>query len=140
MEYKKIKNSWVIVLEKGEKIVEKLVEFVKAEDIKSGHLNAIGAVSSVKLAHYNLEKKRYSTKQIDQPLEVISLIGTVTMKGNESIIHCHIVVGTNEMSVYGGHLKEATVAATCEIIFNEFEEAINKERDENIGLNLIRIK
>ena len=140
MEYKKINGSWVIVLRKGERIIKKLTEFIEAEDIKSGYLNAIGAVSEVELGHYNLEKKRYSTTQLNQPLEVVSLMGNVTMKGDEKIIHCHIVIGTNEMSLYGGHLKEATVAATCEIIFNELEEVIHKEQDEDTGLNLIEMK
>ena len=140
MEYKKTDECWVIVLRKGERIIEKLTDFIETEGIRSGHLNAIGAVSEVELAHYNLEKKRYNTKQFSQALEIVSLMGNVTMKGNESIIHCHIVVGTNEMNLYGGHLKEATVAATCEIIFNELEEVVYKEQDEDTGLNLINMK
>jgi len=140
MKYKKINGSWVIVLKKNEKIIKSLKEFVKERNIKSGYFNAIGAVSSVELAHYNLEKKKYTAKPINQPLEIVSLMGNITMKGNKRIIHGHIVVGTDKMKLYGGHLKEATVAATCEIIFNEFEEIVEKKYDENSGLNLMKVK
>ena len=140
MEYKKINGSWVIVLRKGEKIIEKLTEFVEKENIRSGYLNAIGAVSSVELAHFSLDKKKYSSQVIDEPLEVVSLMGNVAVKGDEKIIHCHIAVGTNEMKLYGGHLKEATVSATCEIIFNEFQDPIMKKEDPETGLNLINFE
>ena len=140
MKYKKTDNCWVIVLEKGERIIEKLGEFVETNGVKSGHLHAIGAVSEVELAHFSLEKKKYTTRKLSQALEIVSLMGNVTLKGNEKIIHLHIVVGTNEMTLSGGHLIEATVGVTCEIIFHELKEAIYKEQDENTGLNLIKIK
>jgi predicted DNA-binding protein with PD1-like motif len=44
MEYKKIDGTWVIVLKKGDKIIEKLSDFVEAENIMSGYFRAIGAV------------------------------------------------------------------------------------------------
>ena len=139
MKYKKINGSWVIVLKSNEKIIESLKEFIKKNNIKSGYFNAVGAISSVELAHYNLEKKKYTTKLINQPLEIVSLMGNLTMKENERIIHAHIVVGTDKMELYGGHLKEATVAATCEIVLNEFKETIKKEYDKDTGLNLMRL-
>lgn len=139
MQYKKIDGLWVIVLKKGEKLIEKLKEFLEKENIKSGYLSGIGAVSSVELAHYNLQEKRYTTKKFDEPLEIVSLLGNVAMKEEEKIIHCHIAVGTNKMNLYGGHLIEASVAATCEIVFNEFEVPVNKKKDPNTGLNLITI-
>lgn len=139
MKYKKINGSWVIVLKKDDKIIEKLKEFVKQEDITSGYFNAIGAVNFVELAHYNLEKKKYSSKLLSRPLEIVSLIGNIAVKKKEIVVHAHIVVGTDKMELYGGHLKEATVTATCEIIFNEFREEINRDYDDNTGLNLIRL-
>jgi predicted DNA-binding protein with PD1-like motif len=140
MKYKKINDSWVVVLRKDEKMIEKLTEFIKTENIRSGYFNAIGAVSSVELAHYNLEKKRYSSKLINRPLEIVSLMGNVAIKGREIIVHAHGCFGTDKMELYGGHLKEATVAATIEIIFNEFKGTLNKKYDEDTGLNLMELE
>jgi predicted DNA-binding protein with PD1-like motif len=53
MEYKKISDSWFIVLRRGEKIIENLREFVEKESILSGNIDAIDAVNSIELGHYN---------------------------------------------------------------------------------------
>jgi len=138
MQYKKVDDGlWVIVLKRGERIIEMLSDFLNRENFNSGYFNAIGAISSVELGHYNLQKGEYTTKRIDSPLEIVSLIGNVTSKGEERVVHGHIVVGTQEMFLYGGHLKEATVAATCEIILREFKEKVSRKYDSEIQLNLI---
>ena len=138
MQYKRVdERQWVVVLKRGERIMEKLTDFINREGIQAGYFNAIGAVSAVELGHYNLGKGEYTTKQIDSPLEIVSLMGNVSTKGEEKIIHGHIVVGTDEMQLFGGHLKEATVAATCEIMFKEFQEKVKREYDGDIKLHLL---
>jgi predicted DNA-binding protein with PD1-like motif len=139
MEYRKMGDKWVLVLRRGERIIEKLNEFVEKENVRSGWLNAIGAVSEVELAHYDLGQKRYSSRKYTQALEVVSLTGNVAVMGDERIIHCHIVVGTDEMTLYGGHLKEATVSATCEVVLHEFEEDVLKKEDKGTGLSLMSL-
>jgi predicted DNA-binding protein with PD1-like motif len=62
------------------------------------------------------------------------------MKGDERIVHCNIIIGTDEMSLYGGHLFEAIVSGTCEIVFNEYKQPIKKEKDAKTGLNIITFK
>lgn len=140
MKCKKINNSWVIVFKKDEKVIEKLIEFVKARKIKAGYFSAIGAISQVEFAHYDLRKKKYKTKSIKQQLEIASLTGNVATKGKEIIIHAHVVVGTDKMAAYGGHLREATVAATCEVMFTAFKTRLKRRYDKNIGLNLIDLR
>lgn len=141
MQYKKVDDGlWIIVLKRGERIIEKLTEFISKININSGYFNAIGAISSVELGHYNLQKGEYTTKRIDSPLEIVSLMGNVTSKGKEKVIHGHIVVGNEGMQLHGGHLKEATVAATCEIILREFKEKVSRKYDSEIQLNLIALE
>ena len=119
--------------------IEKLTEFIKQKEIKGGYLFGLGAVSTVELAHYNLKKKKYCSRLLNAPLEIVSLAGNIGRKGEETVIHVHIAVSTKKMEVYGGHLKEAVVAATCEIILNEFQGMINREYSDEIGLNLVKL-
>lgn len=140
MKYKKIDNTWIVVFRKGERIIEKLKEFIERENIKSGYFNALGAVSQVELAHYNLRQKTYRTRLIKEALEIVSLMGNVTHKEKEIIVHAHIVVSTDKMTVYGGHLKEATVAATGELVFKEIDALITKQYDVDTGLNLMNLE
>ncbi|MFB6290285.1 MAG: PPC domain-containing DNA-binding protein [Candidatus Bipolaricaulia bacterium] len=122
-------------LEKGEEIVANLEEVLKKNGISAGSFQGIGAVSDAKLGHYSLESKQYREKELNQPLEIVSLQGTITEEG----IHPHICLGTKEMETYGGHLVEATVAATCEIIVTPASDSLERYHDDEIGLDLLDI-
>lgn len=137
MKYKRLNTSWIIVLEKSDKIIDKLTEFVRKENIKSGYFSGIGAVNNAELAHFSCSHKEYSSKLLTESLEIVSLSGNVAYKDNDIVIHAHAALGTKDMVLYGGHLKEAEVSATCEIIFNEFNIKINRKHNKDIGLNLM---
>jgi predicted DNA-binding protein with PD1-like motif len=140
MEYKKISDSWFIVLRRGEKIIESLKKFVQKENVISGNIDAIGAVSSIELGHYNPESKKFTRRSFTGAFGIVSLLGNVTMKGDERIVHCNIIIGNNDMNLFGGHLFEATVSGTCEIVFNEYKQPIRKELNAETGLNIITFK
>jgi uncharacterized protein len=135
----KVKDLYIIRLEKGEKIVETLIKLAKKEKINAGYLSGIGAISYVELAHYNLDSKKYSSKIIEEPLEIVSLIGNIATMKKDIIIHSHIAVGNDKMEVFGGHLKEAVVAATCEITLKKFSRKVERKYSEEIGLNLLKL-
>lgn len=139
MKYKKQKNTYIIRLFKGEKIIEALTKFLTEQKITSAYLLGIGAVSEAELAHYDLEKKKYSSKKFNEQLEIINMTGNIALLEGKPMIHTHIALGDKGMKVLGGHLKEATVAATCEIILKTFEENLEREHDPEIGLNLLKL-
>ena len=58
MKYRKIGNSYVIRLERGEKVIEKLTEFCRKEGIKSGHCSGIGGLERAEIAYFNIVKLR----------------------------------------------------------------------------------
>ena len=139
MKSKKINNGCVIRLEKGEKIIENLTNFLEEEQIRNGFFIGLGALSKVELALYRLEDKKYFFKEFKEALEISSLHGNIFLKEGKPFIHAHIVVSDEDMVTHGGHLKEAIVGPTCEIIFIELENEIKKEYDEEIGLWLLDI-
>lgn len=128
----------MLILAKGERIIEQLASFCQKEQILSGCFNAIGAINSVEMAHFDPIKKHYSYKQMSGALEIVSLMGNISRKDKEVVIHSHISVSAEDMLCYGGHLKEAVVAVTCEITLTDFKTPINRAFDTNIGLNLIK--
>jgi len=140
MEYKKIGDSWFIVLRRGEKVMASLKEFVEKEKIQSGNIDVIGAVNSLELGHYNPAKKTFDRKYLEGAFGIVSMLGNVTEKEGKPVVHCNIIVGTEDMSLHGGHLFEATVSGTCEIVFNEYKVPIKKELDPETGLNIITFK
>jgi len=126
-------------INKGEKVIESILNFCKNSGIEGAWISGIGAFASADLALYNLAKKEYTKKTFKGPLEVCSLVGNVGTMNNEYLAHIHVVLSDKEMNAFGGHLEEATVAATCELKVEIFDHPIVRKYDEKIGLNLIEI-
>ncbi|MEE9323824.1 MAG: PPC domain-containing DNA-binding protein [Candidatus Aenigmarchaeota archaeon] len=138
MKYRKIGNSYVIRLEKGEKVMEKLEEFCRKERIRSGHFSGIGGLGEAEIAHFSMEDKEYHSKVFGGALlELISFLGSVTVSEGKIKIHAHVMIGDKEFRTFGGHLIEGTVLPTCEIVFTPFGETIERKPDEETGLALL---
>jgi uncharacterized protein len=65
---------------------------------------------------------------LDEQVELLSLIGDVALKDGEPQVHAHVVIGKRDGTAYGGHLLQARVRPTCELVLTEspgaFEEGI----------------
>lgn len=139
MRYRKIQSAYVIRLEKGERVVERLLEFCEKEKVRAGYFNGLGAVSEAELGHFNLGKKEYSSQKLSGQYEITSFHGNISEMSGKSYIHAHIVIGDSGFSSWSGHLKEAIVGATCEIFLTKLDTAISRKKDEETGLNLLDI-
>ena len=101
-------------------------------------MTAIGAFSSVKLGYFDWETKAYRTIPVDEQVEVLSLLGDVATKDGEPAVHAHVVVGRSDGTTRGGHLLEAHVRPTLEVILDESPSHLRKRHDPESGLALIR--
>ena len=136
MEYMKFKDTYVVRLDVGDEVVEMVTELCKKENITLGNVSAIGATNYVKMGLYDVVKKEYISKELNGPMEITSLIGNISTKDDEVYLHMHINVCNDEMQVFGGHLNNCLISATCEIIITEIKGKVEREFDNNIGLNL----
>ena len=139
MRFKKIKDTYFIRLERGEKIIETLKNFCTKNNIKCGYFFGLGALGEVELAHYIVENKKYTSKTYKQPLEIVNMTGNITTMSNEVYLHCHITLSDEKMKAIAGHLKEGTITATCEIIMVKLNANVNRKFDKFIGLNLLEL-
>lgn len=139
MKHKQFGDYYFIKLEKGEEMIKNILKFSKEHNIKLGYFHALGAVAKVYLGHYFLGTKKYTEKEFEEPLEIAALIGNIATMNNEVYVHAHGVFTNNKMEVKGGHVKEATVSATVEVILRKIEGHIDRKYSEEIGLNLWEI-
>jgi len=101
---------------------------------------AIGALSHVKPGWFNWETKRYDPACVlDEQVEVLSLIGDIALRDGEPQVHAHMVVGRSDGTAHGGHLLEARVRPTCELILTESPIHLQKKLDPESGIALIQI-
>lgn len=138
MTFSKDNNSYILRLFKGEKIIETLLSFCKSEAISAGSISAIGGASDITLGYFSLETHEYAWKDFPEVHEIVSLTGNVSLVDGEPFIHAHIVISNKEFQAFGGHLKEATVAATLEVVISPNEINLSREMDAEIGLKLLK--
>jgi len=67
------------------------------------------------------------------------MLGNITTMNNEVYLHCHITLSDEKMNAIAGHLKEGTIAATCEIVLVKLNAKLNRKYDDFIGLNFLDI-
>jgi|TARA_B100001971_G_C17935369_1_gene404861 predicted DNA-binding protein with PD1-like motif len=139
MKFKKLENKYIIRLEKGEDIIEKIIELCKSEGIKLGYFNGLGAVSKIEIGLFEPEGKKYHSNVYDKPMEISSLHGNITEMDGKCYIHCHGVFGDIDNKCFSGHVNKATVGPTCEIILIKMDGTVDRYFDEEIGLNLLKL-
>ena len=136
MEYKRFNNTIVARIDKGEEILEKVKEISLAENITLASVSAIGAINQFTVGVFKTEEKKYYANEFKGNYEIVSLSGTINTMNHEFYTHLHLSAGNDKGEVFGGHLNEAFVRATCEMVINIIEGIVDRKYDENIGLNL----
>jgi len=127
----------IFSLECGESIIESLKK--KLGSPASGVVFGLGALTHAKLKVYDLKAKKYQEKEFNGNLEICSFIATISRDdNNETFLHPHIVITSSDFTTVGGHLEEGTVGATFEATLFESNEVVEREFNEEIGLNLIK--
>ena len=138
MEYRKFNNSYVVRINKGEEIVEKLKELCEKEDIKVAEITGLGASNLVEIGQFNVNTKEYKTTTFEGMFEITSLIGNATRKDGEVYLHLHINFSDETGNTKGGHLVRCNISATSEIIVNKIEGNVDRKLSDEIGLNLMK--
>lgn len=136
MKYTKKSNTHIILIERGEKVIEKLLSYCKEKRIYAGFFTGIGAVDEAEIAHYIVDNKKYSSKIYKEPMEICTMTGNVSLMNNEPYVHAHITLGKENFTLIGGHLKEAKVHAVCEVYLVEVSKKIVRKHNESLGLNV----
>ena len=133
-------TTWALVFDTGDEVMKSLQQFARDQHLSASHFTAIGAFSSVTLGYFNIEKKHYKRIPITEQVEVLSLIGDIALDGNEPKVHAHVVVGKSDGSAWGGHLVEAHVRPTLELILTETPAHLRRQWDAAAHLGLIDLR
>jgi predicted DNA-binding protein with PD1-like motif len=74
---------------------------------------------------------------LEEQVEVLALTGNVALAKGQPKVHAHVVVGMRDGTAHGGHLIEATVRPTLEVVLVESAPHLRRSMDEATGLALI---
>ena len=133
-------RSFALVLETGDEVMASLKDFADSERLSAAQFSAIGAFSDAKLGYFEWARKEFSSIPVGEQVEVASLTGDVALgPDGERSIHIHVVLGRHNGTALAGHLLEAHVRPTLEVVLTESPAHLQKCHDLETGLALIRL-
>jgi len=138
MKYRKENDFYLVVLDKGDEITSSLAKFVADEGLQGGSIKGIGGVTNVTLGFFDTTGKEYLRKEFNGFYELAALLGDISLVDGKPFCHIHAVISDSDMNAYAGHLLNAEISVTCEIIVTPGQPAQRKLNKE-IGLNLLDI-
>ncbi len=130
----------------GTKLMEQLQAFAKEVGLRHGVVvSAIGSVRQVRFtdiqagAHLPITEPRMPLHEVEGPLDLVGLDGNfVPRKDGEIDAHLHILGSKSSGEVVGGHLVEAEVFATCEMVIAEyFAKGVGRQRSQKGGIDTL---
>ncbi len=133
-------KTYVVVFDKGDEVASGLLDVAKQYNLDAAHLTAIGAFSDATLGYFDRERREYKKIPLAEQVEVLSLIGDIAVKEDGTPqVHAHVVVGRSDGTTRGGHLLEAHVWPTLEVVIVESPAHLRKKTDPETGLALISL-
>ena len=134
MQFERDNDTYIIYLEKDDRIMYSLTQFCKDYKINNGKISGIGAIKEIEVGAYDLNHRKYISHYFEDIWELTSFQGNVQLKDGDPFIHAHINISNHDLDPKGGHLFEATVAVVGEFILNRINTMGKRVLNPDIGL------
>lgn len=137
--YNEVQPGQVFIgkLDYGSDLLGQLTKVCEKEKIHLGTVQAIGAVQKARCGYYDQNKKEYNFFEIDEELEITSLLGNISIRDGKPMVHAHATFTDEKGKAFGGHLAEGTIVFACEFVIRTLSGADHvREHDEQTGLPL----
>ena len=130
-------RTFAIVLDSGDEAMAAIASFATARQLRTSQFTAIGAFSRVVVGYFDWDTKEYRKTPINEQVEVLSLLGDITLENSKPKVHAHVVVSKADATAHGGHFVEGHVRPTLEIVLTETPAHLRRRFDSETGLTLI---
>jgi predicted DNA-binding protein with PD1-like motif len=126
-------------LRHGGDLLEEIAAVADAHDMQAAELRAIGALTTARLAFYDQGTHEYGEFAVDEPVELVGLLGNVSRKDGATFVHAHATLAGHDGACLGGHVAPGCLVFACELILQELVgEPLERAFDEVTGLGLWR--
>lgn len=130
-------RTFAVVFSTGENPVEGLKTFAAEQRITGAQLTGIGAFRRATIGYFDWDRKDYLRIGVDDQVEVLAFTGNIGVKDDGQALHVHVVLGCRDGAARGGHLLDASVRPTLEVIVTETPGHLARRFDAATGLTLI---
>jgi len=130
-------KTFLLVFRTGQEVMKGLLAFARKHKLVAGHVTGIGAISDGVIGYFDPEKKTYLRAHEKGQAEVLSLTGNLALYKGEPFFHVHVALGWRDGSARGGHLFEATVRPTVEVMLTAYRKTVRRKIDPEWDLPLL---
>ena len=119
MDYRKYDDTVYIRMDKGDEIIENILDICRKEHIASAIFSGIGGCSEAQIQTFLPERGTFETETVSGMLELVSLMGNVISDDQEEpYLHAHGLFSYKDGDkhcVSAGHIRSIIVLYTAEI-------------------------
>lgn len=141
MDVRRIKDGperiYAVVFATGEGPLAGLLEIARDRELSASSVSAIGAFERAVLGFFDFTRKDYHRIPVPEQTEVVALLGNIALADGEPSLHLHAVLGRHDGQAVAGHLLEARVRPTLEVVVTESPGHLRRRRDPQTGLALL---
>jgi len=130
-------KQYAVIFYQGDEAFSGLLEFAEKYHVTSAHFTAIGALSRATLGWFDPQLKMYKKIPINGQHEVIGMSGDIALYQGKPVVHTHMVVANPDGTTRAGHVLEAYVSPTLEVMVTVDPIAMHKRFDPETDLTLI---
>ena len=76
----------------------------------------------------------------NESFHAVSLAGDIALADGKPKVHAHAVLGKRDAAAVGGHLLQARVRPTLEVVLVQSPAHLERRHDPESGLALIRVR
>ena len=140
MEYRNYSGKYYVRLDKDDEVIASLISLCEKENIKVAQIQGIGGCEKAVVGVFDMDKKDYNRETVCGMLEMISLDGNVTEYEGKPYVHAHATFAYHDESgqarVLTGHLLEAVIGLTGEIVLTPADGHITRRFVEDLGIRV----
>jgi predicted DNA-binding protein with PD1-like motif len=130
-------KQFAVIFYQGDEAFSGLLDFAEKYHVTSAHFTAIGALNSATLGWFDPQRKMYKKIPINGQHEVIGMSGDIALYQGKPVVHAHMLAGGPDGTTSGGHVLEAYVSPTLEVMVTVNPVTMQKRPDPETGLTLI---
>src|ERR1700728_2962081 len=130
-------KQYAVIFYQGDEAFSGLVEFAEKYQVTSARFTAIGALNGATLGWFDPQRKMYKKIPIVGQHEVIGMSGDIALYQGKPVVHAHMIVGGPDGTTRAGHVLDAFVSPTLEVMVTVDPVTMQKRLDPVTDLTLI---
>ena len=130
-------KEYAVIFAEGDEAFSGLQAFAEQYQVSAAHFTAIGGVRRATVGWFDTRREMFKKLSIDSQSEVLAMIGDIALYQGKPVVHAHMTVAGADGNARGGHLLEAIVWPTLEVMVTVDPIPMKKAFDPQTRLTLI---